>query len=147
MADTWLSKIEELVEEIRRSLEAAPAAVMEAEATELAGDGYGERSGGRSARRNGYRQRIFQTGLGTSVLEIPRLRQGGCLPSFPKTHQRSDDTLVMAVAECCPRRGLDPEWGGSPSGAWAREPVQEHCVQDCGAVGPTGEGLSGAAAR
>jgi len=110
MADTRLRQIEAFVEEIqregmpldvlRRGLEAALAAVMEAEVTELAGAGYGERSEARLTRRNGYRQRTFQTGLGTSVLEIPRLRQGSYLPSFLRAHQRSDDALVMAVAQC-----------------------------------------------
>ncbi len=74
MADTRLRQIEAFVEEIRREgmpldvlrrgLEAALAAVMEAEVTELAGAGYGERSEARLTRRNGYRQRTFQTGLG-----------------------------------------------------------------------------------
>jgi len=110
MADTRLRQIEAFVEEIqregmpldvlRRGLEAALAAVMEAEVTESAGAGYGERSEARLTRRNGYRQRTFQTGLGTSVLEIPRLRQGSYLPSFLRAHQRSDDALVMAVAQC-----------------------------------------------
>ena len=109
MADTSLRQIEAFVEEIRREgapldvlrrgLEAALAAVMEAEVTELAGAEYGERSEARVARRNGYRRRTFQTGLGRSMLEIPRLRQGSYLPSFLRAHQRSDDALVMAVAQ------------------------------------------------
>jgi transposase-like protein len=73
---------------------------MEAEVSEVAGAQYGERSESRLTRRNGYRTRSFQTGLGSSVLEIPRLRQGSYLPSFLRSHQRSDDALVMAVAQC-----------------------------------------------
>jgi putative transposase len=110
MADTSLRHVHALLEEIRnegmpkhvlkRALEAVLGALMEEEVTEQAGAGYGERSELRAVRRNGYRDRTLHTGLGTSLLQIPKLRQGTYLPSFLKAHQRSDDALVMAVAEC-----------------------------------------------
>jgi transposase-like protein len=110
MAEKSLRHVEEFVERatasgmslevLREALEAALAALMEAEVSELAGAGYGERSEERVARRNGYRERVFQTGLGTSVLRIPRLRRGSYLPSFLRAHQRSDEALVLALAQC-----------------------------------------------
>ena len=110
MAEKSLRHVEEFVEGakssgmslglLREALEAVLAALMEAEVTELAGAGYGERSEERLARRNGYRERVFQTGLGTSILRIPRLRQGTYLPSFLRSHQRSDEALVLALAQC-----------------------------------------------
>ena len=110
MAKSTVRHVEGLLEEIReeglssgllrRALEAALSAIMEFEVSEQTGAEYGERSEGRLVRRNGYRSRSFQTGLGTSVLEIPKLRQGSYLPSFLKAHQRSDEALVLAVAEC-----------------------------------------------
>ena len=110
MANSSVRQMAGLLEEIRveglssgwlrKALEAALSAIMEVEDSERAGAEYGERSETRLARRNGYRTRSFQTGLGTSVLEIPKLRQGSYLPSFLRSHQRSDDALVLAVAEC-----------------------------------------------
>jgi transposase-like protein len=110
MATSKVRQIEGLVEEIRgdgqaegllrRALEAALGVLMDTEASEAAGAGYGQRSGERVTRRNGYRERTYQTGLGTSVLQIPKLRQGTYLPSFLKANQRSDDALVMAIAQC-----------------------------------------------
>ncbi|MBT7299098.1 MAG: IS256 family transposase [Victivallales bacterium] len=110
MADATLRHVHALLEEIRndgmpkhvlkRALEAVLSALMEDEVSEQTGAGYGERSELRVVRRNGYRDRTFQSGLGTSLLQIPKLRQGTYMPSFLKAHQRSDDALVMAVAEC-----------------------------------------------
>ena len=110
MAGKSLRHVEEFVERakasgvslsvLREGLEAVLAALMEAEVTELAGAGYGERSEERTARRNGYRERLFHTGLGTSILRIPRLRRGTYLPSFLRAHQRSDEALVPALAQC-----------------------------------------------
>jgi putative transposase len=85
---------------LRRALEAALAAIMEAEVSELAGAQHGERSATRQAHRNGYRERRFDTGLGTSSLEIPRLREGSYMPSFLKSRQRSDDALMLALVQC-----------------------------------------------
>jgi transposase-like protein len=49
---------------LRKALEAALSAVMEAEVSEQLGAAHGERSEGRQGHRNGYRERTFQTGLG-----------------------------------------------------------------------------------
>jgi transposase-like protein len=50
--------------------------LMEAEVTAAGGAGYGERNPDRMARRNGYRQRAWDTRVGSIELAIPRLRQG-----------------------------------------------------------------------
>ena len=50
--------------------------LMEAEVTTAAGAAYGERSGERVARRNGYRERAWDTRVGSIELAIPRLRAG-----------------------------------------------------------------------
>lgn len=110
MAATNLRHIEAIIEELRegdlitdlfrRALEAALGAIMESEVEELTGAEYGQRSEERRTQRNGYRKRRFDTGLGTSLLQIPKLRQGSYLPSFLTAYKRSDDALVLAVAEC-----------------------------------------------
>jgi transposase-like protein len=107
-----LRHVEALLEEIvaepsvegtlKKGLEAFLSALMESEVTEVAGAPapHGAREPARVAHRNGYRDRKFQTGLGSHELRIPKLRQGTYLPSFLKSRQRSDDSLLLAVAAC-----------------------------------------------
>jgi transposase-like protein len=73
--------------------------LMEAEVTGVAGAGYGERSGDRVARRNGYRQRPWDTRVGSIELAIPRLRSGSYFPSFLEPRRRSEQALVAVVQE------------------------------------------------
>ena len=86
---------------LRQGLEAVLKAIMEAEVTEITGVTHGQRAGDeRKTHRNGYRTRTFQTGLGTSYLQIPKVRQGTYFPSFLRAHKRSDDALLVAIASC-----------------------------------------------
>ena len=51
-------------------------ALMGAEADALCGAGYGERSPARVNKRNGYRERDWDTRAGTIELAVPKLRRG-----------------------------------------------------------------------
>ena len=73
--------------------------LMEAEVTQAAGASYGERSGERVARRNGYRPRAWDTRVGSIELAIPRLRAGSYFPSFLEPRRRSEQALVAVVQE------------------------------------------------
>jgi putative transposase len=73
--------------------------LMEAEVTVAAGAAYGERSGERTARRNGYRERAWDTRVGSIELAIPRLRSGSYFPSFLEPRRRSEQALVAVVQE------------------------------------------------
>ncbi len=73
--------------------------LMEAEVAERAGAGYGERSPERTARRNGYRERGWDTRVGSIELAIPRLRSGSYFPSFLEPRRRSEQALVAVVQE------------------------------------------------
>ena len=73
--------------------------LMEAEVTAAAGAGYGERDPERTARRNGYRQRAWDTRVGSIELAIPKLRQGSYFPSFLEPRRRSEQALVAVVQE------------------------------------------------
>ena len=73
--------------------------LMEAEVSQRAGAGYGERSPDRSARRNGYRQRAWDTRVGSIELAIPKLRSGSYFPSFLEPRRRSEQALVAVVQE------------------------------------------------
>ena len=110
MADKSLRHIESFLDKIvkstefrdvlRHGLEAVLAAMMETEVQQVTGAGHGEHSDERMTHRNGYRDRSFNSALGTSILRIPKIRQGSYYPSFLKSRQRSDDALVLAIAEC-----------------------------------------------
>jgi putative transposase len=71
---------------------------MEAEVTELCGAAPGERSAARENQRNGYRERPFETRLGTVGLQIPKLRQGTYLPPFVSPRRRWEQAFVNVVA-------------------------------------------------
>ena len=73
--------------------------LMEAEVSQAAGAGYGERSSDRAARRNGYRERAWDTRVGSIELAIPRLRSGSYFPSFLEPRRRSEQALVAVVQE------------------------------------------------
>jgi putative transposase len=62
--------------------------VTESEANAACGPSYGNRDGGRVNQRNGYRDRAFETRLGTLDLSIPKLRQGSHFPSFLTPRRR-----------------------------------------------------------
>jgi len=57
-------------------------ALMSAEADALCGAPYGERSPERVNRRNGYRERGWDTRVGTIELALPKLRAGSYFPEW-----------------------------------------------------------------
>jgi transposase-like protein len=58
-----------------------------------------ERSAERVNWRNGYRERGWETRLGTLDLKVPRLRQGSYLPAFLEPRRASEKALVAVVQE------------------------------------------------
>src|SRR5690606_20553934 len=67
----------------------------------LAGAGWGEVSAERVNHRNGYRQRPFDTRVGTIDLAIPKLRRGSYFPDWLlDPRRRAEKALVAVVAEC-----------------------------------------------
>jgi putative transposase len=74
-------------------------AMMSAQADQVCGAGYGERSDERVNRRNGYRAREWDTRAGTIELAIPKLREGSYFPDWLLTHRhRAEQALVTVVA-------------------------------------------------
>jgi putative transposase len=84
---------------LRESVALVVREVMEMEASERAGAERYERSAERSTYRNGYRQREWDTRVGTIELAIPKLRQGSYLPSFLHARKRSEQALLSVVME------------------------------------------------
>jgi putative transposase len=85
---------------LRESVAVMVREIMELEIGQLAGAELGERAPGRrSAQRNGYRDRRWDTRVGEIELAIPRLRSGSYLPSFLEPRRRAEQALVAVVQE------------------------------------------------
>jgi transposase-like protein len=76
-------------------------ALMSAEADALCGAAYGERSPERVNRRNGYRERGWDTRVGTIELALPKLRAGSYFPEWLlEPRRRAEQALVSVIADC-----------------------------------------------
>jgi putative transposase len=98
----WLRKRLEDAEPdlLREMMRMVVAALMGAEVDALCGAGYGEPSPERVNRRNGYRERPWDTRLGTVPLRIPKLRQGSYFPDWLlEPRRRAERAVVQVVAE------------------------------------------------
>ena len=75
---TWLrQQLQEAHPDLLREMLATMVQeLMGAEAQQLCGAEYGERSSERSNSRNGYRERDWDTRVGSIELAVPKLRQG-----------------------------------------------------------------------
>ncbi len=85
---------------LREGVRVLAQAVMEAEVTELTGVPKGERSPDtRLTHRNGYRDRRWDTRVGTIDLAVPRVRDGSYLPSLLDPRRRTERALLAVVQE------------------------------------------------
>ncbi len=84
---------------VRHAVEAVFQALIEAEATAQIGAGPYQRTPGRVARRNGYRDRTLTTAAGDLELRIPKLRSGSSFPSLLERRRRIDQALFAVVME------------------------------------------------
>ena len=84
---------------LRAVAEAVVQLLMEAEVEGLVGAGRHERSPERLNYRNGYRERAFDTCLGTLQLRIPKLRQGSYFPPFLEPRKTGEKALVAVIQE------------------------------------------------
>jgi hypothetical protein len=95
--------------------------LMGAGADALCGADHGERSPERVNRRNGYRERAWDTRAGTIALQVPKLREGTyVLELLLEPRRRAERAFVQVVAECYVRgpagsRAWWLSWGSSGS--------------------------------
>ena len=73
--------------------------VLIAQSTEQLGADPYERSEGRTAYRNGFRDRELTTRVGTLTLRVPRHRDGNFSTFMFERYQRSEQALVLAMIE------------------------------------------------
>jgi transposase-like protein len=85
---------------LRETVHLLAQGVMEAEVTEITGVPKGERAPDRRlTSRNGYRDRRWDTRVGTIDLAIPRVRDGNYFPSLLEPRRRAERALLAVVQE------------------------------------------------
>jgi putative transposase len=84
---------------LRAMVKTFAEALMAADADAVCNAGYRERSLARTNRRNGYREREWDTRAGTIELAIPKLREGSYFPGWLlEPRRRAEQALVSVVA-------------------------------------------------
>ena len=84
---------------LRSVAEAVVQLLMETDVDGLIGASRYERSGERATYRNGYRERVLDTRLGSLQLRIPKLRQGSYFPPFLEARRTSEKALAAVIQE------------------------------------------------
>lgn len=103
LADKLVETATSADDPLRAMAEMVADFVMEAEVTAKVGAAPYERSDDRSTHRNGSRERRWDTRLGTLSLKVPKLREGGYVPSFIEHRKRSEQALVSVIQEAVVR--------------------------------------------
>ncbi|HET7677811.1 MAG TPA: IS256 family transposase [Candidatus Limnocylindrales bacterium] len=85
---------------LREGVRVLAEAIMEAEVSELTGAAKGQRDPERRlTHRNGYRERRWDTRVGSVALAIPRVRDGSYFPSLLEPRRRAERALLAVVQE------------------------------------------------
>src|SRR5690606_7431567 len=87
------------VDFLREALQVLVQSLMEAEVSAQIGAERYERNENRTTYRNGYRERPWDTRVGTLKLKIPKLRQGSYFPSLLEPRRRAEKALLAVVQE------------------------------------------------
>jgi len=88
------------VDFLREGMKVLAQAIMEAEVGEVTGLAHGERDPERRlTSRNGYRERRWDTRVGTIDLAIPRVRDGSYFPSLLEPRRRAERALLAVIQE------------------------------------------------
>src|SRR4029077_16936747 len=84
---------------LREGVRVLAQELMELEVAEQLGAERHERTPERSGYRNGYRERPWDTRVGTIELQVPRVRAGSFFPSLLEPRRRAEKALVAVVQE------------------------------------------------
>lgn len=108
MADEYRMALTELlrkaqmegdVDFLREGVRVLSQAVMELEVSQQLGAERYERTADRTGQRNGYRERPWDTRVGTIELKVPKVREGSYYPSLLDPRKRAERALVAVVQE------------------------------------------------
>jgi transposase-like protein len=84
---------------LREGVRMLGEALMELEVTQHVGAERHARTPERSGQRNGYREREWDTRVGTIELRVPRVRDGGYFPSLLDPRKRAERALAGVIQE------------------------------------------------
>jgi putative transposase len=84
---------------LREGVRVLAEELMEMELAEHVGAERHERTADRTGYRNGYRDRPWDTRVGTIELKVPRVRDGSFFPSLLEPRRRAERALVAVVQE------------------------------------------------
>jgi transposase-like protein len=84
---------------LREGVRVLAEELMEMELAEHIGAERHERTADRTGYRNGYRERPWDTRVGTIELKVPRVRDGSFFPSLLEPRRRAERALVAVVQE------------------------------------------------
>ena len=84
---------------LREGVRVLSQALMELEVSEQLGARKHERTESRKGYRNGYRERTWDTRVGTVELAVPKVRDGSYFPSLLEPRRRAERALVAVVQE------------------------------------------------
>lgn len=84
---------------VRELLSHVAERLMEFEIEQHTGAGHGERTPERSNSRNGYRDRLWETRVGSVDLRIPKLRRGSYFPPFLEPRRTAEKALAAVIQE------------------------------------------------
>jgi len=92
-------KLTDVTDRIRVATETLYQELIDAEATAFIGAAPFERTGDRTAHRNGTRPRLLTTTAGDLNLKVPKLRAGSFFPALLERRRRVDQALFAVVME------------------------------------------------
>lgn len=87
------------VDFLKAACEILMQALIEMEASEKIGAGKYERVSSRTTYRNGYRERAWDTRVGSLNLKIPKLREGSYYPSLLEPRKMTEKAIVSVIQE------------------------------------------------
>ncbi len=94
---------------LREGVQLLAQALMELEVTQQLGAARHQRTPSRTGQRNGYRDRQWDTRVGSIELAVPRVRDGGFIPSLLEPRKRAGPSGCPGAGRrrpgsLCPRR-------------------------------------------
>ncbi len=84
---------------LREGVQLLGQTLMELEVTQHVGAERHERTAERTGQRNGYRERQWDTRVGSIDLQVPRVRDGSFYPALLEPRRRAERALVAVVQE------------------------------------------------
>lgn len=93
------SEVKGDIDFLREGLKVLAQAIMEMEVSAKAGAERHERTAKRTTYRNGYRDRTWDTRVGTVELQIPKLREGSYFPTILEPRRKGEQALRAVLQE------------------------------------------------